>query len=362
MFSVYLLFDSFSNIEFMYVINVLNNYMHYSGMSIRQNNEIVTVLDKNLEALKEKAQIYVNIQVIHYYTIIIWLVCSIIVFSISCLWADQSGKFGVYSNRETEWQACFTVSQLYFIPINATLTPILKQVAQQTNIIKANVTSEITGLITSLTCPVRCVSALESLIPPPSDITLPVLTNIPVASGELLNSLSYIGIQAVIYAAGALLIMNVTFKNVSWLTFGLCVQTWITWAMLTFYTVNPTFPYPYQVNATFVTLMKLGYDKFKFDSVNNGNNKCDIAYNFYITYLLLVLVIISVVIVNILLGTFGMCYLYSVFNDFLDSVEYSSCYKTSTSTATTSCSTGVYNSCCRFHSCFNNCILVVYVW
>lgn len=52
---------------------------------------------------------------------------------------------------------------------------------------------------------------------------------------------------------------------------------WTTFAMLTFYTVNPVLPVPNQTNSTFLIFMRY-LKQSVFTSMNGGDNNCETAY------------------------------------------------------------------------------------
>lgn len=249
---------------------------------------------------KAQAESYLRLQVMHSVSLLVWGVFAIAIIIYSCYWSLVAGKGAAYTDPSTQWQACLTASQSVKIPLNTTVQAVVDGV----NTFGTNLTNTITDLV-PLTCSARCALAIKSSIDAGAESGIPAVPNIEVPNGQIITSLSYLGLQSIIYSFAGLVVLNKSFRNPSWLPVSIVLLSWIAWNILMFYTINPILPVPNQINSTLAMVIKLALAKFKFDNVNKGNNLCNDAYTYIWIYLGLIIVLFVIVLFNLVLAVLG---------------------------------------------------------
>eukprot|EP01035_Chromulina_nebulosa_P017817 gene17817-23427_t len=219
---------------------------------------------------KTQAETYVKIQRLHLLSIFTWIPIAIIVVGLSCVWSNISGQSTNYVNLSTQWQACLTQAQFVTIPLNATLAPVADQITATKN----DFSNCIIGLVDSdAYCStedgIYCVLDIQSTCTPAA-VSFPVVENTQLPVGQLLNALSYIGIQAVIFSALGIGSLYRALKNPTWLPSTIALTIWTLFAIFTYYTVNPILPVPTQTNSTLLILLEYVTSNQKFNDYNNA--------------------------------------------------------------------------------------------
>eukprot|EP01031_Cornospumella_fuschlensis_P043565 gene43565-53264_t len=107
------------------------------------------------------------------------IIISVAVIIMSAYWADIQAKNDLYTDVSDHWQACFTQADYQTIPIETIVN------AQK---------GAFTQCLFQQPCDQTCFQGIATNCGSAS-----TLTNINLPTGKFLNSLSYIGIQSVIF-------------------------------------------------------------------------------------------------------------------------------------------------------------------
>lgn len=227
---------------------------------------------------------------IHQYIFAIYVPLVFGIMMMSCFWAYTQSMASHYQNKAEDWQACL-LDTSYTVPLSEYIA--LQQAAGRNCAIGLFFTPQ-TSNCTSTS--VACVQNLQKTCL--SGTTLPEV-KIPV--GELLQSLSYLGLQTAIFSMISHAGLNRALRHPSWIAATNAFIIWGVWAMLTYYTSSPVLPIPGQTNATLITIMYYA-KKYVFDNFNSGNNNCGDAYKYLWLYITMMLIVIIINFVIFLMG------------------------------------------------------------
>lgn len=228
---------------------------------------------------------------IHNVIMIIFVITSLAVIVISSVFANIQGKKEEYSDFSNDWEACLTQADYQKLAI----TPLAQR--QQTNLVNCMISTDPTSCTTCLT------NYLNSSCVSPSS-----LTDVSLPTGHLIQSLSLIGIQVVIFCSIAHFSFRRALAHPTWLAPTIPLMLWFVVASLTYYTVTPILPVPSQTNSTVIILLYYLSNVGKFDQFNNYNNSCGEAQSWMAAYIAFILVGISTVFVSFIL----CCYAQSI--------------------------------------------------
>ena len=76
-------------------------------------------------------------------------------------------------------------------------------------------------------------------------------------------------------------------------------------SLIWFIIVSPFYPVPNQTNSTLLLLLIYGASNKNYQNLNNGDNVCNIAHNYYWIYLGFLLIIPLIVIINLFIAIFA---------------------------------------------------------
>eukprot|EP01031_Cornospumella_fuschlensis_P041924 gene41924-51178_t len=186
------------------------------------------------------------------------IIISVAVIIMSAYWADIQAKNDLYTDVSDHWQACFTQADYQTLPI-ATIVNAQK--------------GTFTQCLFQQPCDQTCFQGIATNCGSAS-----TLTDINLPTGKFLNSLSYIGIQSVIFTLVAHGNMYKALSNPSWLISAIGMMVWFSFGIFTYYSVAPVLPVPSQTNSTFLTFLVYGGSYDKYENLNDGHNKCLTAY------------------------------------------------------------------------------------
>ncbi len=238
---------------------------------------------------KQTAEDFLTLQNFYHYLIVFCIPFCVATIVMSTFWADILAKKDKYTDLDNQWQACLTSADYQFIGLQS-------QLASATSTLQ----SCIKGLYDAGTCDLLCAASIKFQcgVTPPGDIPLP--------TGHFLGGLSYIGVQAVIFAAIAHASMRRALYHPSWLMSTIALVFWFTFAIFTYYTVSPVLPVPGQTNATLLSYMYYESSYSKYNNLSpHSDNTCHKAYRYVWVYLAFILVIAVTVFVGGIVGIYA---------------------------------------------------------
>lgn len=249
----------------------------------------------------------------------LWLPVAFAVIIMSSNWASIQGENAQYTDVTKDWQACMTQAQFVTIPLNATLTPVFalvdSSIAAQKTTLGNCISNEVFKTDPMTTCNpnypnntagFECffdiyVTCLQ--LPPTPSIS-PGIPNVQLPIGNFLPSLSYIGVQAIIFSVLSQALLHRSLRDLPWLASTNAFILWSIFAIFTYYTVSPVLPVPTQTNATLLLFLIYGTSEKKYNDLNNGDNVCGLAFNYLWVYLWFLLLIVFITLGNLLLGLY----------------------------------------------------------
>jgi len=138
-----------------------------------------------------------------------------------------------------------------------------------------------------------------------ANVPTPTINDVALPTGHFLASLSYIGVQCIVYSCIAHATLNRALRHPSWLISTIGGLIWILYSLLTFYTVNPAFPVPNQINGSLLSMLYYGGSYTKFNDFNGGSNNCQLAFNYLWGYLALNLLIVFTVVLALAIAIYA---------------------------------------------------------
>eukprot|EP01036_Dinobryon_divergens_P023765 gene23765-32150_t len=240
--------------------------------------------------LRRTVDDFLWLQKLHSYIMVVYIPLCLAVVIYSCIWSDIFGKAGEYSDLSTDWQACMVQADYAYIPLKGLIS---SGQAKAGGFLK---TCVLTELFTPSQCQyndtrvITCISNINSqcLQKIPS-IDVP---NVGLPSGHFLTTLSYIGVQCIVFSAIAHASLNRALRHPSWLVSTIGGLIWLLYSVVTFYTVTPAFPVPNQLNGTLLSLLYYGATYTKYSEFNNSDNNCGPAYRYLWGYLTIILLLV----------------------------------------------------------------------
>jgi hypothetical protein len=232
---------------------------------------------------------------------LLWVPLCFAVLIMSCLWSDIQGRNTDYTNPGDDWQACLTQADYSYIPLNATIAPAFKQIAN----IRSGLTTCVIDEFLTGKCTYGCVANMSVDCFSKIAVTTPVVPNVALPTGHYLAGLSYLGVQTIIFSAIAHGSLHRALRHPSWLVSTIALLVWFFVAIFTYYTVNPIFAVPAQTNSTFLTYLFYNGSFEKYSNLNNGNNECHTAFRYVWVYLCFMLGIAATVLAGLFLAVYG---------------------------------------------------------
>lgn len=190
--------------------------------------------------------------------------------------------YGTLSTTAEHWEACIIQPSYLYIPI-------AENIALSSQPFSECLAEQLLGPFclggggNATTCAVNTLGCVDLKPEPNPDPALPV--------GMFAQALTAIGLQVIVFSVIGHAVLDRALRHPSWLPSSIAFIIWTTFAMLTFYTVNPIMPVSNQTNSTLMLIMNY-MKKSKFDDMNNGDNKCDTAFNLIWGYLAVMLVVV----------------------------------------------------------------------
>lgn len=244
---------------------------------------------KHSDYASEYSQVLKGLHRYHQVLTALYLPLVITCMGFSCYFAYIHGAFSSYTDPGEDWEACLVVNNALKIP----LSPIFATISAK---VTATLGCTVSG-IGEPTCSANCSTAIINtcVLPLLADgPVIPDVPDIPIPVGQLLEALSYVGFQAVIFSLVAHGAVNRALRHPSWLPATIALVVWCCFAILTYYTINPFLPVPAQTNATLLILMDY-FRKPVFDEIpaaDGTTGHCDKAFKVCWAYLIVILVIV----------------------------------------------------------------------
>mmetsp|Transcript_26226 Transcript_26226/g.49214 ORF Transcript_26226/g.49214 Transcript_26226/m.49214 type:complete len:506 (+) Transcript_26226:71-1588(+) len=207
----------------------------------------------------------------------------------SCYFAYIHGAVSSYTDPGEDWEACLVVNNAMQVP----LAPIMAEIGDK---VTTTLGCTVNG-IGEPTCSTNCSDAIVNtcILPLVADgPVIPDVPAIPLPVGEVLESLSYVGFQTVIFSMVSHGALNRALRHPSWLPATISLLVWCCFAMLTYYTINPFLPVPAKTNATLLIFTDY-FRKSVFDAIpasDGTTGHCDRALKVSWTYLAVILAIV----------------------------------------------------------------------
>ena len=194
-------------------------------------------LGLNFANERDRVKTYVKLQQYHFASLVMWVPVALIIIFLSCTWSDISGQLATYDKPASQWQYCFTSAQNIYIPVNSTIQPTFNQIYASKAVFSGCVESLATtaGGPCNTTLGDVCVAGIQNDC---LSSSIPAIGNPAVPQGSLLNSLSYVGIQALIFSVIGLAALNRAFRHPTWLPSTIALIVWDIFAIFTYYTGN----------------------------------------------------------------------------------------------------------------------------
>jgi hypothetical protein len=235
------------------------------------------------------------LQIYYRYVALAAIIISVPIIIMSSYWADILAKADMYTDFSAHWETCLTRADYQTIAFK-TLTNL-------------TTTAKIAGfdqcmsrLVGAGACSTVCEANVENLC---SAAIGGSLNDIPINSGHFLGSVSYIGIQSVIFALIAHGNMMKALRHPSWLISACGMMMWFSFSIFTYYAVSPVLPVPGQTNATLMTLLYYEGDYTKYHNANGGDNKCLTAYRYVWVYLTFLILLAATIFAGLILGLYA---------------------------------------------------------
>lgn len=224
---------------------------------------------------------------------VVAILVSIPIIIMSSYWADITAKADIYTDPSSSWEACLVSADYQVIPL-----------AELTAISTSTIRNQFITCLTQQNCSTPCLQGIGAVCAPILSSGPPV-TDIHLPAGKFLNSLSYIGIQSVIFALVAHGNMTQALKKPSWLISACGMMIWFCFSIFTYYAVSPVLPVPTQTNATLMTFLYYEGSYNKFEAFNNGNNQCLTAVKYVWVYLVFLLLLAGTIVAGLVIGLYA---------------------------------------------------------
>lgn len=222
----------------------------------------------------------------HQMLTVVYLPLVITCLGMSCFFAYVHGAANKYTDPGEDYEACWIVNNALQVP----LQPIFNQ-------IQTKVTTALGCTVSQPVCSSNCTTAIinKCILPLISNgPVIPSVPAVPLPIGQMLEGLTYVGFQAVIFSMVAHGALNRALRHPSWLPATISLLIWCSFAMITYYTVNPFLPVPAQTNSTVIIFLDY-FRKKIFDNIpaaDGSTNHCDKAFRISWAYLAVILAIV----------------------------------------------------------------------
>lgn len=262
---------------------------------------------------KKTASDFFVLQMYYKYLIGLTVLISLPVIIMAAYWADIQGKSDMYQDPSESWQACFTQCDFQVIP--------LAEMAAANSLVTRPL---YINCMVQQNCSIPCMQGIGNTC---AAIITPHMADIRLANpSRFLNSLSFIGIQGVIFALLAHGNMLNALKKPSWLISACGFMTYLFFAIFTYYAVSPVLPVPAQTNTTLMSLLYYEGDYTKYRNLNGGDNQCSSAYKYIWVYLCFIVLLAATILAGLIIGLYAEYVRYKSPNrkhyDHLDNTEF----------------------------------------